>query len=211
MKLLLLDYGSGNLHSVLRALGAVAPKTMSVHLSSRPDEMKDAARIVLPGVCAFRSAMAGLEAAGLKEPLQEAVRGRGVPFLGICAGMQLMAEEGEEMGTHQGLGWIPGAAKPLAATRKASEGVRIPHMGWNNLVIKGAHPLFQDLRDPNFYFAHSYSLETRGSEYILAQSDHGGLFNAAVARENMAGVQFHPEKSQGAGLKFLENFCKWAI
>ncbi len=205
MKLAILDYGSGNLHSVARACQKAGGAGVKARLADNPDLLKDASRLLLPGVCSFKAAMAGLERRGLLEALREAVMGRALPFLGICAGMQIMAEEGEEHGRHRGLGWISGRASPLSPKDSS---FRIPHMGWNSLRLRRPHCLTEGLSGEDFYFAHSYRLEGAG-EAVLAESDHGGFFAALVARDNMAGAQFHPEKSQKAGLRFLENFLRW--
>lgn len=198
MTVALIDYGAGNLHSVHNALKAAGAANIAV--TADPDIVLKADRIVLPGVGAFGTCAAGLRAIpGMAEALDTRVRQHAAPFLGVCVGMQLMAETGEEMGTHPGLGWIPGTVRAIAP----SEGVRVPHMGWNDVLPVANHPLIEP---GEAYFLHSFAFE---GEDVLATTDHGGTLTAAIGRGNMAGVQFHPEKSQRYGIALLERFLEW--
>ncbi|QHL90102.1 imidazole glycerol phosphate synthase subunit HisH [Sphingomonas changnyeongensis] len=193
----LVDYGAGNVHSVLNALRAAGAGT--VELTADPDRLRRADRIVLPGVGAFAAAMRALAAApGLIDALDARVRGQGIPFLGICVGMQLMATTGEEHGRTAGLGWLDGVVRAVPA-----QGVKVPHMGWNDVTPTAAHPL---LPAGEAYFLHSFAYH---GEDVLAVTDHGGPVTAAIGRDNMVGVQFHPEKSQRYGLALLQSFLAW--
>ncbi len=203
---IIIDYGSGNLRSVARALMAVAPDE-AVEVSADPEKIRSAARLVLPGVGAFEACRAGLhERCGLVSALVDAVQTRQVPFLGICVGMQLMAERGLEYGHSDGFGWIRGEAAPL---EPKDDNLPLPHMGWNNLQLKKSHPLFDGMEGQNVYFAHSFALRHVDSDNIAATSDYGQIFVAAVVCANMVGTQFHPEKSQKAGLELLRRFLNW--
>jgi glutamine amidotransferase len=202
----LIDYGSGNLHSaekaLLKAAGGMAhPPTVVV--TGDPDQVSRADRIVLPGVGAFAACMGALTSRdGLVEALNEAVQRRGSPFLGVCVGMQLLADRGLEFGETAGLGWISGTVKRLVPADPAA---KIPHMGWN--TVSGDHPLLAGLPpEPHMYFTHSYAFEASDPADVAAWTDHGGRFPAAVARGHVMGVQFHPEKSQGSGARLLANF-----
>ena len=198
MTVALIDYGAGNLHSVHNALKAADARDLAI--TADPDIVRKADRIVLPGVGAFGACMAGLRAIpGMVEALDERVRGQGAPFLGVCVGMQLMAETGDEMGTHRGLGWIDGKVAALPASPQ----LRVPHMGWNDVVPTHLHPLIEP---GEAYFLHSFAFE---GEDVLATTDHGGPVTAAIGRDNMVGVQFHPEKSQRYGIALLERFLAW--
>jgi glutamine amidotransferase len=203
MKTVVIDYGSGNLRSAAKALAAAGAE---VAVSADPAEVAAADRIVLPGVGAFADCRAGLDRlAGMRDALEEAVQHRGRPFLGICVGMQLMATAGLEHGRHPGFGWIAAEVVPLAPRP-----VKIPHMGWNELRLSQVHPLFAGIASSaDVYFVHSYHLCLAAAEDLLADTDYAGPVVAAVARHNMAGVQFHPEKSQATGLRFLANFLAW--
>lgn len=203
MKTVVIDYGSGNLRSAAKALAAAGA---DVAVSADPAEVAAAERIVLPGVGAFADCRAGLDRLpGMVEALERAVLGQGRPFLGICVGMQLMAEAGLEHGRHPGLGWIEGEVVPLAPRP-----VKIPHMGWNELHQARAHPLMTGIpQDADVYFVHSYHLRPKAAADLLAETDYAGPVAAAIARDNMAGVQFHPEKSQATGLRLLANFLAW--
>jgi len=207
----LIDYGSGNLHSAARALREAALLSGSGHEIAVTDDAATilaAERIVLPGVGHFADCAAGLRArAGVEDALTEAVIHRGRPFFGICVGMQLMATAGLEDGRTPGLGWIGGVVDRI----RPGEGYRIPHMGWNGLVFPRPHPIFADLGpDPHVYFTHSYAMQPDNRADIAATADYGQPLVAAVARGNMFGTQFHPEKSQRIGLKILSNFLTWA-
>ncbi len=198
-----IDYGSGNLRSAARALAAAGA---DVRVTADPAEVAKAARIVLPGVGAFGDCRAGLERlTGMVETLERLVRREGRPFLGICVGMQLMAQAGLEYGRHPGLGWIAGEVVSLAP-RPA----KIPHMGWNELHLGRFHPLFAGIEEgAHAYFVHSYHLGLADRADLLASVDYAGPVAAAIGRDNMVGVQFHPEKSQAMGLRLLSNFLAW--
>lgn len=198
----LVDYGAGNLHSVHNALKKAG--AAHVEVTSDPALVRGAARIVLPGVGAFRACRDALRAvSGMVEAMEEAVLERGVPFLGVCVGMQLLAERGEEHGSHEGLGWIPGTVRLMKSDDPA---VKIPHMGWNDVQLVRTHPL---LVPGEAYFLHSYHFDAADEAHVIARTDHGGPLVAAVGRGNIVGVQFHPEKSQIYGLAFLERFLEW--
>ena len=198
-RLVLVDYGAGNLHSVANALRAAGCETLSI--AADPAAVVAADRIVLPGVGAFGACAAALRATdGMVEALDERVAKGGVPFLGICVGMQLMADSGEEMGVHRGLGWVGGMVSEL---RPANASVRVPHMGWNDVYPVTDHPLIEA---GEAYFLHSFAF---AGEAVVATTDHGGPVTAAIGRDNMIGVQFHPEKSQRYGLALLERFLAW--
>ena len=198
----LIDYGAGNLRSVANALQAAGARAVAV--TADADVVRRADRIVLPGVGAFghcRDALAAIP--GMIDCLHERVRDGGAPFLGICVGMQLMATTGEEHGVHQGLGWIAGSVRIMEPRDPA---VRIPHMGWNDVTPTRSHVL---LEQGEAYFLHSYQFVAEDEADVLAWSDHGGLVVAAVGRDTMIGVQFHPEKSQAFGLALLARFLEW--
>ncbi|MCH4152602.1 MAG: imidazole glycerol phosphate synthase subunit HisH [Sphingobium sp.] len=198
----LIDYGAGNLHSVHTAL--VQAGATDVVLAADGDTVARAERIVLPGVGAFRACRDGLYGLpGVVEAMTEAVEQRGVPFLGICVGMQLLADSGEEFGNHDGLGWIPGAVRLM---EPADPGIKVPHMGWNDVTPTVPHPL---IVPGEAYFLHSYHFAASDPAHILATSEHGGPIVAAVGRDTIIGVQFHPEKSQTYGLSFLSRFLGW--
>ncbi len=208
----LIDYGSGNLRSAEKALRRAAEqlsRAPDIVVTADPEVVARADRVVLPGVGAFAACMAAFEARdGLEAAMSEACRTRGAPFLGICVGMQLLAERGLEFGETAGLGWIAG---DVARITPNDPHAKIPHMGWNGLVEMRDHSLFAGLPDDcHMYFTHSFAMTPTDPADRLAAVDHGGRFTAAVARDNLAGVQFHPEKSQGAGLKLLTNFLEWA-
>jgi imidazole glycerol-phosphate synthase subunit HisH len=206
-----IDYGSGNLRSAEKALQRAARERGFDHeivVTSDPAVAASAERIVLPGVGAFADCMNGLKALpGIIESLRFAVLERGTPFLGICVGMQLLATVGREFGDHAGLGWIPGEVVRMTPSNAS---LKIPHMGWNELSFVRPHPLFEGLEPgAHVYFVHSYVIRPADTAHILATADYGGPFAAAVARGNVAGTQFHPEKSQNAGLTILGNFLSW--
>ena len=209
MTVAIIDYGSGNLRSAAKAFERAAPKGRGrVRVTDDASALKDASRVVLPGVGAFADCMGGLAALpGLVEALDEAVRGRAVPFLGICVGMQLMATTGREHGDHAGLDWIGGEVVPVAG----GAGLKVPHMGWNDIAVRAAdHPVFAGLdTGTHVYFVHSYRFACDDPGDALATTEHGGPITAAVGRDNMVGTQFHPEKSQAAGLRLIANFLDW--
>jgi imidazole glycerol-phosphate synthase subunit HisH len=207
----LIDYGSGNLRSAEKALARAAREratAQEVIVASDPAVIAKAERIVLPGVGAFADCMRGLAAVpGMIDALTEAVLKRGVPFLGICVGMQLLASMGREFGDHPGLGWIEGEVVRLKPSDPA---LKIPQIGWNELTIAQPHPLFAGVGPgAHAYFVHSYAMRTVDPGRVLATSDYGGAFTAAAGRDNIAGTQFHPEKSQAVGLTLLGNFLEW--
>jgi glutamine amidotransferase len=181
-----------------------------VAVTSEPDEVRAADRVVLPGVGAFRDCRAGLSSvAGLESALSETVHARGRPFLGICVGMQLMASRSLEFAETEGLGWIPGTVSRIAP---GFAGAKVPHMGWNAVDVARPHALFDGLDpgdDPHAYFVHSYALHPDDRDAVVATTDYGGPIVAAVARDNLAGTQFHPEKSQALGRRLLANFLAW--
>ena len=198
------DYGAGNLHSVRHALELVGGDVM---VTTHPEELRDADRIVLPGVGAFGECAASLRASGFVESLDEEVRQRGKPLLGICVGLQLLAREGHEMGVHPGLGWVPGVVKRLDA---GASGLKIPHVGWNDITPTTTSRIFAGFRrEQTFYFTHSYHLALDEASAEAAYCDYGQRFTAAVLKDNVVATQFHPEKSQENGLKLLENFLAW--
>ena len=207
----LIDYGSGNLASAEKALVAAARAggdRLRVVVTDRPDEVVGADRVVLPGVGAFAACMGALsERDGLIEAITQAVRQDGKPFIGLCVGMQLLATRGLEFGETPGLDWIAGEVRRLSP---AGHQFKVPHMGWNALTGVADHPLFAGLPDgSHMYFTHSFAFYPDEKVSTAASVDHGGVFTAAVARDNIAGVQFHPEKSQAAGLRLLHNFLEW--
>jgi len=195
----LIDYGAGNLHSVHNALKAAGAQ--GVVVTADPAVVRGADRIVLPGVGAYAACASALNAVpGMRDALDEVVRVAGRPFLGICVGMQLMADRGEELGGHDGLGWISGK---VVALDPADSALKVPHMGWNSVTPVVEHSL---LEAGEAYFLHGFAFE--GAD-VLALTDHGGPVTAAIGRDTMIGVQFHPEKSQRYGLQFLERFLDW--
>jgi glutamine amidotransferase len=211
MTVAIIDYGSGNLRSAAKAferMSAESDLDEEILVTNDPARVASADRIVLPGVGAFGDCLQGLDALdGMHEALESAVTKHGRPFLGICVGMQLMADRGFEHGTHNGFGWIPGEVRALEPTDPA---LKIPHMGWNELVIQGDHPILDGLESSSHcYFVHSYQLYVGEETNRLAAADYGGLVTAMVGRDNMVGTQFHPEKSQRVGLRLISNFLKW--
>jgi glutamine amidotransferase len=213
-KVAIIDYGSGNLRSAAKAFERAARETEAdadVVVTSDPDVVRRAARIVLPGVGAFADCRAGLDAvAGMVDVLEERVTNAGVPFFGICVGMQLMATEGREKTVTRGLGWIPGAV-----VRLEPEGnLKVPHMGWNTLTFVNPHPLLDGIPDGDgglhAYFVHSYHLATASDETLVSTADYGQAVTAIVGRDNLIGTQFHPEKSQALGLRLIGNFLRWS-
>ena len=203
--LALVDYGAGNLHSVANALKAAGARHVAV--TADPDVVRAADRIVLPGVGSFKACAEGLRGiAGLVEAMTERVQLGGAPFLGICVGMQLLASRGVEHGVTEGLGWIAGEVRRIEVTDPA---IKIPHMGWNDVDLPPRDPA-RGLIDPGeAYFLHSYHFVPEDGRAIAAMSDHGGGIVAAVAQDNVVGVQFHPEKSQAYGLALLSRFLEW--
>jgi glutamine amidotransferase len=213
-RLVIIDYGSGNLHSAAKAFERAARESeadVGIAVTADPAEVAAADRIVLPGVGAFADCRSGLEAvAGMREALEASVRAKGRPFLGICVGAQLMAERGLEFKTTPGLGWIEGDVK---AIEPADPALKIPHMGWNTLNVVNDHPLLAGIDTGpaglHAYFVHSFHLVTPDRAALVAQADYGGPVTAMVGRGNLAGTQFHPEKSQVLGLRLIANFLAW--
>ena len=208
----IIDYGSGNLRSAAKAFERAARESgraVAIEVTGEPERVRRAERVVLPGVGAFGDCRAGLAALpGMIATLEEVAIGAGRPFLGICVGMQLMAGVGREHGDHPGFGWIPGEVVALAP---ADPRLKIPHMGWNDLTILGdGHPLLDGLADgAEVYFVHSYRMVPDDPAHILATADYGGPLPAIIGRDNIVGTQFHPEKSQSAGLRLISNFLNW--
>jgi len=201
----LIDYGMGNIHSVTKALEHVGGRVKRVEYS---DDLLGCARVVFPGVGAFRDCMATLTTRKLNVGLQEALQ-YGTPMLGICLGMQALMACSYEFGNHQGLAMIEGEVVPFPADLP-EQGYKIPHMGWNDIVPTSDHPVLSAVGDRQLYFVHSYFVAPSNQAHTLATSEHGGVtFAAAVGRDNLLGVQFHPEKSQQAGLDMLEAFLHW--
>lgn len=195
-----IDYGLGNLRSVENALNAIG---VSHGYARRPDEVKSAKRLILPGVGSFRAGMENLTKSGLADSIL-AAGGSGTPILGICLGMQLLVSRGEEGGVSNGLGLIPGTVKRFDLT----EGFQVPHMGFNEVNIASPCPLFEGISDgSHFYFVHSYHVVVQDQSDVLAVSEHGYLFSSVIRHANVFGTQFHPEKSQSQGLQLLKNFC----
>jgi imidazole glycerol-phosphate synthase subunit HisH len=214
MHVAIIDYDSGNLHSAAKAFERAAREQgskLAVKVTADPEVALSAERIVLPGVGAFADCRQGLERVpGMIEALDDAVRKHGKPFLGICVGLQLMAERGLEHRLTPGLGWIEGEVR---AIEPCDPSLKIPHMGWNTLKMARMHALFEGIstgeRGLNAYFVHSYHLVPADRRALVASSDYGGEITAFVAKDNMAGSQFHPEKSQKLGLALIANFLRW--
>ena len=214
MSVAIIDYGSGNLHSAAKAFERAASEAgldETITLTADPDMVRRADRIVLPGVGAFADCRRGLDnVPGMIDAMTEAVREQARPFLGICVGMQLMASRGLEYQITPGLDWVPGDVKPI---RPDDASLKIPHMGWNTLHAQREHPILADVPTGptglHAYFVHSYALEPADMDDVVAVSDYGGPLTAIVAKDNMAGTQFHPEKSQTLGLRLIANFLRW--
>lgn len=212
MSVVIVDYGSGNLHSAYKAFEkAAAAAGVRVEVSSDADAVRKADRIVLPGVGAFADCRRGLDAVpGLVEALNETVLRRGRPFLGICVGMQLLASRGLEHGVAEGLGWIPGE---VVAIEPQSPDLKVPHMGWNTLAPQQPHALLEGIptgeAGQHAYFVHSFHLKAADPSLVVATTDYGAQLTAMVGRDNIAGTQFHPEKSQKLGLALIANFLRW--
>ncbi len=214
MSVAIIDYGSGNLHSAKKAFETAAAQAgldLPIILTSDPDLVRKADRVVLPGVGAFADCRRGLdEIPGMIEAMGEAVRTRGKPFLGICVGMQLLATRGLEHQVSAGLDWIPGDVQAITPD---DPGLKVPHMGWNTLDLRSSHPLLAGVatgdKGLHAYFVHSYELKAAQQDMIVATTDYGGPVTAMVAHGNIAGTQFHPEKSQTLGLALIANFMRW--
>ena len=214
MSVAIVDYGSGNLHSAAKAFERAAKELnlgQPVIVTDDPEVVASADRVVLPGVGAFADCRRGLDAVeGMTAALDEAVRRKGRPFFGICVGMQLLAERGREYEVTDGLGWIAGEVDRITPSDPA---LKIPHMGWNTLNVIRSHPLLEGLplgpQGLHAYFVHSYELKPAQRADLVADADYGGAVTAIVARDNIFGTQFHPEKSQRFGLALITNFLKW--
>jgi glutamine amidotransferase len=214
MRVAIIDYGSGNLRSATKAFERAAHEAglaASIELTADAERVRSADRIVLPGVGAYADCAAGLHAVpGMWEAVEEAALRKGRPFLGICVGMQLMSERGLEKTVTKGLGWIAGDVKEITPSDPA---LKIPQIGWNTIELVRPHPLFSGIetgpKGLHAYFVHSYHLDAKNPAEIVATADYGGAVTAAVARDNLAGTQFHPEKSQALGLALITNFLKW--
>ena len=214
MTVAIVDYGSGNLHSAAKAFERAAREeglAQPILVTSDPEEVRRAERVVLPGVGAFADCRRGLDGVeGMLEALDDSVRRRGRPFLGICVGMQLMAERGREYVVTQGLGWIPGEVERITPCDPT---LKIPHMGWNTLTARRPHPLLDGIavgaQGLHAYFVHSFHLKPAERADLVAEADYGGSVTAVVGRDTMVGTQFHPEKSQRLGLRLIANFLKW--
>ena len=206
--IVIIDYGSGNLRSAEKAFKRAAPERRVI-VSGAPEHVRQAEHIVLPGVGAFGDCAQGLRAIdGMVEALEARVRQDAKPFLGICVGMQLMCQSGLERGTHQGLGWFDAEVRALNVPRP----LKVPHMGWNDINTQGDHEVIAPLDGEDVYFVHGFAAEAlsdAGAQEIVATTDYGGAVTAIMAKDNYIGVQFHPEKSQAAGLAFIERFLAW--
>ena len=195
----IVDYGMGNLRSVANAFSTL---DCTVHVVTMPAELDKTTHIVLPGVGSFGDGMAALRAGGWVDVLSHMVHEQGVPLLGICLGMQLLASVGNENGTHAGLGWVPGGVDRLPG-----DGVRVPHVGWNEVDIKRPCRLFRELGErPAFYFVHSYAMKPAADDVVTGTCDYGSAFVSTLHARNVHGVQSHPEKSHRTGLQMLQNF-----
>ena len=206
----IIDYGSGNLHSVLKAFQLqAAGRGQTAALITTPEELAACSHIVLPGVGAFGDCVAGLKAlSGMWEALNDAVLEQKKPFFGICVGMQMMLDRGLEHGEYAGLGWIAGDVVPLKPN--SPKPLPIPHMGWNELILVREHPVLRDMQSgEHVYFVHSFHAQCTNANDILATTDYGGAVTACIGKNNMLGTQFHPEKSGAAGLRLIEQFIAW--
>ncbi|MEX4005974.1 imidazole glycerol phosphate synthase subunit HisH [Neoaquamicrobium sediminum] len=214
MRVAIIDYGSGNLRSATKAFERAAREAgiaAEIDLTADSERVRSADRIVLPGVGAYADCRAGLDAVpGMVAAIEEVVTDRGRPFLGICVGMQLMSSRGLEKTITNGFGWIAGDVKEI---EPSDPSLKIPQIGWNTIHVKHDHPLLAGIRTGedglHAYFVHSYHLDAARAEDVVAVTDYGGPVTALVARENMAGTQFHPEKSQALGLALIANFLRW--
>ena len=210
----IVDYGSGNLRSASKALERVARERgldLAVHVTAHADEVATAERVVLPGVGAFADCRRGLDAVpGMVDALEDAVLRRGAPLLGICVGMQLLAQRGFEHGEHRGLGWLEGDVVAIVAGA-SDPALKVPHMGWNDLTIETPdHPVLAGVPSgAHAYFVHSYAVRCARAADSLATVHYGGTLAAVVGRDNIVGTQFHPEKSQAVGLRLIGNFLEW--
>ncbi len=203
----IIDYGSGNLHSIAKAFEHEAQALgISVKVSSNAEDINNASHIVLPGVGAFADCLNGLKTApGVLAAMEKAAMVDKKPFLGVCVGMQMLAEESLELGAHKGLGWIKGKVIAIDSDKT----LKVPHMGWNDLVITQKHPVLAGIKTGDHaYFVHSYWMDCANGGDVLAKVDYGNMLTAIIANENIVATQFHPEKSQQVGLKLISNFLK---
>jgi glutamine amidotransferase len=207
MRIAVIDYGGGNVESVINAVSLVKGAEDEVFITKNPAEIKSANHLILPGVGAFADCISGLKSVeNLLPELRKQVLSEKKPFLGICVGMQVLATLGNENGEYQGLGFIDGKVEKIVG-----ENLKIPHMGWNEIIVKSnKHRILKDIKDgEHFYFANSFHFTCRNENNVLAQVEYGSKLNAIIAKENILGIQFHPEKSGEAGLKILKNFLDW--
>jgi imidazole glycerol-phosphate synthase subunit HisH len=200
----IVDYGMGNVQSMLNAVEYIGRDAL---VTEDPGKLDSCSHIILPGVGAFGDAMGNLKKRDLVAVLQKLVMEKKKPFLGVCLGMQLLGKSSEEHGSHKGLGWIDAEIKAF----KKVPGIKVPHVGWNDIKIRTSHPVFADLKQEHltFYFVHSFHMVCQNKEDIAATCDYSGDFTAAIIKDNIVGTQFHPEKSQDNGLQLLGNFLKW--
>ncbi len=215
-KIIIIDYGSGNLHSAQKTFAYVIDQKghdAKAEISNRAEDILTADRVVLPGQGAFADCMDGLEAIpGMRDALEERVIKGGIPFFGICVGMQLMASRGHEHGVHDGLGWIAGDVVPLEPDDPA---LKVPHMGWNEVYSKSGHFMLQGITEksrqnrPHFYFVHSYMVKCKNSDHVLATTEYGEDVTAIIGRDNLIGAQCHVENSQQDGLDLIDRFLHW--
>ena len=208
----IIDYGSGNIRSVFKSFEKAASLVSSkvkIKVINNCQELKELEKIVLPGVGAFADCMKGLKnKPGLLEAIKRKVLVDKKPFLGICVGMQLLANSSSEYGHTEGLSWIDGDVNSIKITQK---NIKIPHMGWNSILFETDHPLLKNIKkDEDFYFVHSYKFNVKNNDFVLAKTNYGSDITAIVIKDNILGTQFHPEKSQVAGIQFIKNFIEWS-
>ena len=208
----IIDYGSGNIRSVFKSFEKAASLVSSkvkIKVINNCEELKELEKIVLPGVGAFADCMKGLKnKPGLLGAIKQKVLEDKKPFLGICVGMQLLANSSSEYGHTEGLSWIDGDVNSIKITQK---NIKIPHMGWNSILFETDHPLLKNIKkDEDFYFVHSYKFNVKNNDFVLAKTNYGSDITAIVLKDNILGTQFHPEKSQVAGIQFIKNFIEWS-
>ena len=208
----IIDYGSGNIRSVFKSFEKAASLVSSkvkIKVVNNCEELKELEKIVLPGVGAFADCMKGLKnKPGLLGAIKRKVLEDKKPFLGICVGMQLLANSSSEYGHTEGLSWIDGEVNSIKITQK---NIKIPHMGWNSILFETDHPLLKNIKkDEDFYFVHSYKFNVKNNDFVLAKTNYGSDITAIVIKDNILGTQFHPEKSQIAGIQFIKNFIEWS-
>lgn len=208
----IIDYGSGNIRSVFKSFEKAASLVSSkvkIKVINNCEEIKELEKIVLPGVGAFADCMKGLKnKPGLLGAIKRKVLEDKKPFLGICVGMQLLANSSSEYGHTEGLSWIDGDVNSIKITQK---NIKIPHMGWNSILFETDHPVLKNIKkDEDFYFVHSYKFNVKNNDFVLAKTNYGSDITAIVIKDNILGTQFHPEKSQVAGIQFIKNFIEWS-